>query len=221
MLGTTRLITNYSAVAVQSPAFTAFGEPLPLTAAGGPVSQPNLGTRYAYVSGWGYQNDGTAISSKDIGMLHVGARYYDPSIGRFLQRDPLGVAGSLNFYGYANNCPTSVIDPTGNSSFDVAVGAGIIWGATFFFTEFNISLSEHGAIAATIMAALGILDATVIVPLTTWGLFKHICKDLVEFDGSFWLNAYTGGYLHVLGFSVGAYVGYLEAMMLSMSLGLW
>jgi RHS repeat-associated protein len=117
MLGTTRLITNFSAAPIQSPAFTAFGEPLPLPAAGGPVSQPNLGTRYAYVGGWGYQNDGAAAASRDIGMLHVGARYYDPAIGRFLMRDPIGIAGGLNVYAYAGNSPTSRIDPNGLFSY--------------------------------------------------------------------------------------------------------
>ncbi|MDW8321237.1 MAG: RHS repeat-associated core domain-containing protein, partial [Armatimonadota bacterium] len=30
---------------------------------------------------WGYRDDG------DAGLLHVGARYYDPQVGRFLSRD--------------------------------------------------------------------------------------------------------------------------------------
>jgi len=45
--------------------------------------------------------------------MHVGARYYDPSTGRFLQRDPIGIAGGLNVYAYVGNRPTVRIDPLG------------------------------------------------------------------------------------------------------------
>jgi RHS repeat-associated protein len=42
------------------------------------------------------------------------ARYYSPDTGRFISEDPLGVGGdSMNFYRYAGNSPTMMIDPTG------------------------------------------------------------------------------------------------------------
>jgi len=46
-------------------------------------------------------------------LLHVGARYYDPSAGRFLQRDPLGIDGGSNAYDYVDSQPTLAIDPSG------------------------------------------------------------------------------------------------------------
>jgi predicted RNA binding protein YcfA (HicA-like mRNA interferase family) len=49
-------------------------------------------------------------------FLHVGARYYDPATGRFLQRDPIGVDGALNFYEYADSSPIFSIDPLGLST---------------------------------------------------------------------------------------------------------
>jgi len=45
--------------------------------------------------------------------MHVGARYYDPATGRFLQRDPIGVQGGLNVYQYAAGTPTIAVDPDG------------------------------------------------------------------------------------------------------------
>ena len=34
-------------------------------------------------------------------------RYYDPASGRFTQEDPIGLAGGLNLYGYADGDPVT------------------------------------------------------------------------------------------------------------------
>ncbi len=42
------------------------------------------------------------------------ARFYEPGLGVFTGRDPLGMAGGdLNFYRYAGSLPTMLFDPTG------------------------------------------------------------------------------------------------------------
>ncbi|MEV7898144.1 RHS repeat-associated core domain-containing protein [Streptomyces cyaneofuscatus] len=50
------------------------------------------------------------------GLTHVGARQYDASTGQFISVDPvlsLDQHQSLNGYGYANNNPTTLSDPSG------------------------------------------------------------------------------------------------------------
>jgi len=49
-------------------------------------------------------------------LLHVGWRWYDPSLGRFVQRDPIGLAGGLNVYVYCRAVPSARVDATGTTS---------------------------------------------------------------------------------------------------------
>jgi RHS repeat-associated protein len=51
----------------------------------------------------------------EIGLYNYKARFYSPSIGRFLQPDPIGfAAGDLNLYSYVGNDPLNLTDPSGN-----------------------------------------------------------------------------------------------------------
>lgn len=47
------------------------------------------------------------------GLLHTGARMYDPESRRFLSEDPLGVRASPNLYTYAGGDPLNFADPLG------------------------------------------------------------------------------------------------------------
>src|SRR5438128_8789164 len=40
-------------------------------------------------------------------------RAYDPDLGRWLSRDPIGEAGGLNLYGYVQNNSVNLWDPLG------------------------------------------------------------------------------------------------------------
>ena len=49
----------------------------------------------------------------ELGMYHYKARVYSPTLGRFLQSDPIGYADNLNLYAYVGNDAVNGIDPTG------------------------------------------------------------------------------------------------------------
>ncbi|HEY0017654.1 MAG TPA: RHS repeat-associated core domain-containing protein [Longimicrobium sp.] len=56
------------------------------------------------------------------GQMYMRNRYYDPGTGQFTQTDPIGLAGGLNAYGFANGDPVTYGDPYGLSADSIRFG---------------------------------------------------------------------------------------------------
>ena len=69
------------------------------------VRQGSQPSPLGFAGAAGYQTDA------DTGLMLLGNRYYDPSIGRFLSPDPSGSGD--NWYAYCDNDPTGEVDPEG------------------------------------------------------------------------------------------------------------
>ena len=59
-----------------------------------------------------FQYTGQAWES-ELGLYYYKARMYSPTLGRFLQTDPIGYSGGQNLYAYVGDDPVDGTDPSG------------------------------------------------------------------------------------------------------------
>jgi RHS repeat-associated protein len=82
----------------------------------------------------------------DVGLTYMRSRWYDPNIGRFVREDPLGLAGGINPYTFAENDPTNGSDPSGMDAYiscetiaHASVVDGVPDGGYYYETECSVS----------------------------------------------------------------------------------
>jgi RHS repeat-associated protein len=99
-LGSVRGLTNSAGQIVESYRYDPYGnQPIDeVNSHGGGIAD------FGYTGHWFHGPSGLNLS------LY---RPYDPSLGRWLSRDPIGEIGGLNLYGYVSNSPVNYFDPLG------------------------------------------------------------------------------------------------------------
>jgi RHS repeat-associated protein len=83
---------------------------------------------------------------RETGLVYMRHRYYSPRLERFLNQDPIGIAGGLNTYGFAGLSPVNAGDPLGLCpECDTIYVYAYIWGPPRWveeqwFTDFMRSM---------------------------------------------------------------------------------
>jgi RHS repeat-associated protein len=98
-------LTNGSGAITERNAYSAYGRPTFMDASGTVLSSSADNNRYAYT---GREWDST------LSLYHYRARMYEPTSGRFAERDPIGYeAHSANLFQYVRSRGLSSVDPHG------------------------------------------------------------------------------------------------------------
>jgi RHS repeat-associated protein len=97
-LGSVILATNAAGQITEKYGYTGYG--LTLSAGANTAAFRYAGRRY----------------DPELGLYFNRARSYSPTLGRFLQTDPIGTDGGLHLYAYVGNDPLNKTDPMGKAS---------------------------------------------------------------------------------------------------------
>jgi RHS repeat-associated protein len=101
-VGNTTQLTSSSGSVVNSYSYLPFGEQTVLSAS---VANP-----FTFAGQSGVVDEGN-------GLYFMRNRWYNPTLGRFQQLDPIYLAGGENLYRYVNNSPLFSLDPLGLNPF--------------------------------------------------------------------------------------------------------
>jgi len=55
----------------------------------------------------------TQYTDEETGLVYYGLRFYNPELGRFVNRDPIGEEGGANLYRFVDNDPSTRLDVLG------------------------------------------------------------------------------------------------------------
>ena len=106
-VGTLRAVADASGNVVKRITYDSFGNVLEDT-------NPSFTMPFGFAGG---------LHDRDTGLVRFGYRDYDPEVGRWTAKDPIGFAGGdTDLYGYVLNAPENVVDVNGLWGEDVHSG---------------------------------------------------------------------------------------------------
>ena len=124
---------------------------------------PYMQQQYTRLAWLGSLVENKHDSGLNGGLTYRRNRYLDGKTGRFSQLDPIGLAGGLNSYGYANGDPVSFADPFGLCPWCVGAGVGALLGGggTMLYNylhdqPLSANLLRNSVLGAAAGATLGV-----------------------------------------------------------------
>ena len=127
-LGSTVALLNSAGATQTDYVYEPFGN---TNSGGAPSSNPSQYT--------GRENDGT-------GLYYYRARYYSPSLQRFISEDPIDFeGGDTNLYAYVSNSPCNFTDPSGNALVAGCIAGAAMSGLTDILSGRKVSLMGMAA----------------------------------------------------------------------------
>jgi hypothetical protein len=105
-------------------------------------------------------------------LYYYRARYYDQNVGRFVSEDPVRFKGGINFYRYAKNNPTELVDP-----FGLNPAVPLPWWWWILDNPITIPIVTVGARGAAIIIGIG---SAILAPSTAIDDARAIPKPICD-----------------------------------------
>jgi len=98
----------------------------------------------------------TGRENDSSSLYYYRARYYSPTLQRFIAEDPLDFSGGdVNLYSYVRNSPLTLSDPAGQATFEIGLGGSLRFGIGIVGSA-TIAIDSSGNVGVTYTYGTGV-----------------------------------------------------------------
>jgi RHS repeat-associated protein len=120
------------------------------------------------------------VTTEANGLIHMRARFYHPRIMRFLNQDPIGFEGGMNWYAFVNGNPMSGVDPSGLCKTE--------WSS-------NDPIPSYPALTEPLIISLGTLNNTGLLPQAPTFFENSVFGTYGEVNNTAWFEKRFPGWV--------------------------